>query len=272
MQVQDYNGTNISLTCFPELTMFYKIIREINRTNNANLLLLEDNNKNKFVGKQLYTLDRYDIYNINAYSSLSKYPNRSPFLTYYGLFSLENRPVIVMDYFEGNTFCDLLKYQKLNDFQGLNENVILYMILRISESLIYLHERNLVHSDLNCGNVLYKDDIIKLIDMHPAYILNPLSEELIPTSSEIYKTLEKDKLSLYKKFDIFHLGMLIRQIMTGMFESLEFDGDEDYTVYFPKYPMIEYIINMCVDINPNKRPTALEIANIAKRYLGGSTP
>ena len=207
-------------------------------------------------------------------SHISKYPNTGPFLTFYGLYSYGNKPVMVSELFHGEQL-QLLIIAVAGNRIILTEDQILYITKLIFEQISYLHNKGFAHGDLHGGNILYNKDRLVLIDVGGQGLLeqfdNESNAEIVNTTVEIWNKAIKSGISpniLVQKGDIFDAGILIyRLVMKFNTPHLEaFIANNDKYKLVSKYPKIDVIVNSCMNIDITQRPSADDILTYINTY------
>lgn len=62
----------------------------------------------------------------------------------------ENLATLVMEYFEGQSLSNMIKNNVIHD-----EKTILNIMKQLMDTLVYLHEQNIIHRDISLENILY---------------------------------------------------------------------------------------------------------------------
>eukprot|EP01120_Amphizonella_sp_Union-15-10_P016313 TRINITY_DN8559_c0_g1_i1.p1 TRINITY_DN8559_c0_g1~~TRINITY_DN8559_c0_g1_i1.p1 ORF type:complete len:174 (-),score=34.20 TRINITY_DN8559_c0_g1_i1:99-620(-) len=153
-----------------------------------------------------------------------------------------------------------------------------YYIHQIAEGLFYLHQQNIVHSNLRSSNVLFDGvtepfAIVKLTD----FIQNSsLDKRLNWLSPEVLKG-EKDSPSS----DVWSMGMLILELLTlkKPYHELAKDKIEE-NIKEGKLPIVTpnaqeesayTLFKKCCALNPLERPNAKEILTVCLDNMPRST-
>ncbi|KAM9969883.1 hypothetical protein ACTFIR_001720 [Dictyostelium discoideum] len=185
----------------------------------------------------------------------------------------------------GLTLCDgslqsLYDQSKLNEFINQNNNInnnnnnnnnnrILDLIIGMINGVIFLHDQNIVHNDLNPRNILVKDNRLIISDlglskMNVSSTYN-FSTNAIPTGQDGYHPvevlLEKRKT---KSVDVFSLGCLIYFIMTNgahpfgdRFSRLRYITKNKYNLsQLSNLNLVAtHLIELMISYDESKRPT-----------------
>ncbi|EAL63023.1 hypothetical protein DDB_G0288803 [Dictyostelium discoideum AX4] len=182
----------------------------------------------------------------------------------------------------GLTLCDgslqsLYDQSKLNEFinqnnnqnNNNNNNRVLDLIIGMINGVIFLHDQNIVHNDLNPRNILVKDNRLIISDlglskMNVSSTYN-FSTNAIPTGQDGYHPvevlLEKRKT---KSVDVFSLGCLIYFIMTNgahpfgdKFSRLRYITKSKYNLsQLSNLNLVAtHLIELMISYDESKRPT-----------------
>ena len=120
---------------------------------------------------------------------------------------------LVMEYVEGLTL------EKLIHHHGkLPETFALKIALQIATALNYLHDRQIIHRDLKASNIkITKTGQVKLLDfgIAKAQFSEKLTADGFVIGSTPYLAPEQFKQDYSPKIDLWALGILIYQILTG---------------------------------------------------------
>ncbi len=192
-------------------------------------------------------LQKMIIHEANIMSKISAYPNTGYFLTFYGLYSYKNNPVMVSELFEGYGLYHLLKV-------NLSEPQLLYISKVIFEQLKYLHDNGFSHGDVHNNNIMYNSTRIVLIDIsnyeYDESLSDHINAEIYRTQTKYIKNVSRD--ILLQKKDIYDAGEVIKELSTYNQASI--------------YDSINIIIQQCMTIDINKRPYADEILKLINSF------
>ena len=173
-----------------------------------------------------------------------------------------------MEYADNGDISQKIKY---NLKHGLlfRENIIWNYLIQTLEGLNYLHERNIIHRDLKSANIfLMKNGICKLGDLNvskeaKAGLLQTQTGTPYFASPEVWSGKPYGL-----KSDIWSLGCILYQMTTL---KMPFQGNNFKEVYsnvlkckYSPLPKIyskdlDLLIKQLLQIDPEKRPSALEI-------------
>lgn len=181
---------------------------------------------------------------------------------------------IIMEYVKDGdleNYC----YDKIYNEQNINTklNSKIKLAKQLVDAIVFLHDKNLVHSDLKFENILMKDDTVKISDFGISCFLEycnytggtPTFMDPMLVFSPGYK--------LNKECDIYSLGVILFQIFAETKYAQRSYMDEDETIenFQNKYNNNEYkdsffplIFNMLQPFTPANRLTINEIKDLLK--------
>ncbi|RHZ59689.1 hypothetical protein Glove_362g65 [Diversispora epigaea] len=217
------------------------VLKRLNNSNNNNVHWFQEVTLS-------FTLDNTAQFLAKCYG-LTKDPTTQDYMLALNYYNNDLR------HFLKDNFHSLTLLQKYN---------IIYFI---ASHLNNIHSQNIVHRDLHSGNILYnlRNLIWKIGDLG-------LSGPVDKPSNSIYGNLpyiapEVICGEIYtKKSDIYSMGILMWEVITGETPFDDYEYDLELTLYIVKgyrpkiyeYIPHEYTILMkqCWDANPNNRPDA----------------
>jgi serine/threonine protein kinase len=124
-----------------------------------------------------------------------------------------DRPILIMELMD----CNLTEFLKSPKRYHIQVDVV----MNILQAVFYLHQQGIVHRDLSSANVLMKGSIAKVTDFGMSKFLdlssiNPLDLTLCPGTKHYMPPEALTNPPDYNhKIDIFSVGVLIIQILTG---------------------------------------------------------
>ena len=148
---------------------------------------------------------------------------------YFGTFEDEYYIHILMEYLRGY---DLYKIISLKDYTGIDERDMSIIIYYLLKALLFIHSKNIVHRDLKPENILFsnKDDYstLKLIDFGLASntLISINEKKKSAVGTPYYMSPEIIDGNFDAKTDIWSLGVIIHQMLTGKF-PFEHNKNED---------------------------------------------
>lgn len=152
--------------------------------------------------------------------------NHPNLIKLYGSGEFENKPYIVMEFLTGNNLKDLL--HRGNKF---NCSDAVAIIKQITEALIYVHSKGVIHRDLKPGNIFIDKDVgqikVKLLDFGIALVMElgavKEADEVVGTfgymSPEATGILDN---RMDERSDLYSLGIIFYQLLT---DTLPFTGN-----------------------------------------------
>lgn len=137
---------------------------------------------------------------------------------YYEQINIKKFSIFVLEYVEGGTLINLIKNIKQTDY---TENFLKMVIHQIFLCVSFIHDKNIVHCDLNYKNILYKyennDIVIKLCDFGMSRNLNMKNNYYLREIVGTFKFIapEVHNYIYTKKADIWSIGVLIYLLFIG---------------------------------------------------------
>src|SRR4029077_16281649 len=126
----------------PVLTLYFEFVNKIGEGGNSTVWSIKDKDGKLFACKiPDEGTEEMIINEASTMSRISKYPNKSPFLTFYGVYSYGNKPVAVYELFDGQVLSNLIGH-KLNEAQLLN------IAKQLFEQVAYLNNLGTCHGDI----------------------------------------------------------------------------------------------------------------------------
>jgi tRNA A-37 threonylcarbamoyl transferase component Bud32 len=183
---------------------------------------------------------------INIMSSIS-HPSIA---TFYGCVISKSRLGIVMEYFvNGNLKSYMRKsYKYPHTFRKLNTKDKLRILTEIALGGDYLHQRNIIHRDLKCDNILLNDNLrAKIIDFGISKIssLNKKDTMTRAIGTRHYMAPEVIKGGTYNELcDVYSFSIIMYEIITECFKPYE------ESLKKQKHTNVEFL----VATNPSFRP------------------
>ncbi|GBB86950.1 hypothetical protein RclHR1_01340017 [Rhizophagus clarus] len=195
-------------------------------------------------------------------------------IKFFGITKRKNNDyLLILEYAEGGTLRDHLEKNP----NKLNFNVKLQFAIQISDAVSYLHQKNIIHCDLNSKNILIHQNKAKLSDFglsrRLAEVQNSVklaSIEMLPyTDPLLFEELNNvQHYKANKKSDVYSIGVLLWEISS---ERLPFEYHNSRTLItelqngkrespVPGTPdKYVDIYKSCWQSNPNDRPNIHQI-------------
>ncbi|KAJ3672943.1 hypothetical protein LUZ60_006317 [Juncus effusus] len=202
---------------------------------------------------------------------------------YYGTEKGENKLYIFIELVTQGSLASL--YQKYN----LRDTHVSAYTRQILSGLVYLHQRNIVHRDIKCANILvHANGSVKLADFGLAKEMNKINE-LKSTKGSVYWMApevanRRNKADGYgSAADIWSLGCTVLEMLTRQipYPNLEWihalfkiGRGEPPTIPENLSSEARDFISQCVRVSPEERPTAVQLLDhpFVKRSLSFKSP
>lgn len=180
---------------------------------------------------------------------------------------------IVLEYCPGKTVRDLLKNSEKGYLSEPETRKILRDVIR---GLVYLHDNHIIHRDLKLENYMIgSDGKVKIADFGLSVILKNEDDKRYSIcgtpnylSPELLQRVNKGHSY---EVDIWTIGVSAFAMLTGHppFEGgrkkITYENIKNCDYHFPPYisisPLAKDFIRTILRINPQKRPTAIDLAN-----------
>ncbi|CAM0885378.1 unnamed protein product [Alopecurus aequalis] len=184
---------------------------------------------------------------------------------YYGTDKEESKVYIFIELVTQGSLLSLYKKYKLGDFQ------VSAYTRQILNGLVYLHERNVVHRDIKCANILvHANGSVKLADFGLAKAMSKINMPRLSEGSVYWMAPEviNPKNTYGPAADMWSLGCTVLEMLTRQIPYPDVELKEAFYKIGrgEQPPMPSYLseiardfIVQCVRVDPEKRPTALEL-------------
>jgi serine/threonine protein kinase len=208
---------------------------------------------------------------------------------------VKNPPMIVMEYMGGGTMKDLL----IDDsffYSSEWQQTVLKMLCETAEALDYIHSQGFVHMDVKPSNIFLSERpkdptelgkvTFKLGDLGSATRVGGKVKQITPEYSPPEVFLES---SAKPYFDIFALGMTAYVLLTRKIDRPDLNEMNNAIDCYMKGdmncvknevekarmklthwnvnidPKIDPLLNAMLSVDPKRRPTAREVADMIKK-------
>ena len=221
---------------------------------------------------------RLDCYKeINLLQQLN-HPN---IIKHLGYFIASNDLYIVLELAGGGDLSRLLSYFSSKGTL-LSEATIWKFFSQISSALAHMHEKRVMHRDIKPANIFVTDDgVPKLGDLGLGRFFSQRTQDAYSlVGTPYYMSPERIKESGYDlKSDIWSMGCLLYEMAAlqspffGEKMNLYSLCKKIESVSYPPLPSYKYsqalsaVVAACLDPNPEMRPDAKTIADIARVQL-----
>ncbi len=131
-------------------------------------------------------------------------------------------PYMVMEFVDGTSLDKIIQDRKtIPVLQGMR------IAAQVCEALTYIHNRNVIHSDIKPDNIIVsKDGVVKIIDFGLAYSEklreNVWADLFSVGGTPNYMAPEQFMGNIDKRSDIYSLGVMLYEMLTG---KLPFRGN-----------------------------------------------
>ena len=212
----------------------------------------------------------FNYKSIQQETSLMRLVNKSDYiLKYYGsYFSRETNTIwLILEYCAAGSAVDLM----LSMGRTLSEVEVSTIMEMVLKGLIYIHKLNLIHRDIKGANIMLSEDgYAKLGDFG---IGIQMTDDEYRTSKKGSPHWMSPQVILNKNYDtktdIWSLGITCLELVEGeppfadlnpdeVMEKIANNPPKAEDIIDPKEHTEEFIdfVNLCLEINPKKRPTA----------------
>lgn len=198
--------------------------------------------------------------------------NHPNIITIYELGNSDDVAFIAMELIEGTELRDILANQRR---QSIDEK--LDIAFQVANGLAYAHEHGVVHRDIKPSNIMVlRGQHVKIADFGIARMSSSTwhTKTGSVVGTPLYMSPEQvQSHSIDSRTDIFSLGVILYQMLTGLFP---FNGADANSVWHqivneepqkpsslnPEIPeMLDFIVSKCLAKNPeNRYPNAKELA------------
>ncbi|EXX51652.1 Bck1p [Rhizophagus irregularis DAOM 197198w] len=186
--------------------------------------------------------------------------------------------MLVMEYANGKNLHNYLR----ENFTNITWHDKINLLLKISEGLCVIHEKNFIHRDFHSKNIFLSES-----DSYQHWQIGDLGltrhANDILSNNEMYGIISYTAPEIFKynkylkESDIYSMGMIMWELTTGRrpFDNVKNDVTLILEIIDGKRPEItndtpkcfSNLMKRCLDSNPTKRPSANEIYEISYFWL-----
>ena len=222
---------------------------------------------------------------------LPKILNHNNIVHYYGSFEDNENYYLVLEYIPNGSLEEKINnhlkcFQSPSEVEFIKEDIIINIFTQILNGLIYLHDENIIHRDIQPNNILFdSNNNIKITDFGLCALLNPnyindgfISSDYISKGTKVghknYTCPEIVEGQKYNdKCDIFSLGITIFYLMSFDLPYISnLNKNNTQIKRIPKQIALSQVyskdlrnlVERMISEDPQKRPTAKEAYNILK--------
>jgi serine/threonine-protein kinase len=220
----------------------------------------------KTLKDEVMTSDEYADYRDKYIRDFEREATRLGFCRHPHIVQIENAfthqdfPCIVMEYIQG---IDL--WQRLKKQGALSEAEAVRYIRQIGEALIVVHDKGLLHRDINPKNIMVRDSIDEavLIDFG-------IAREFIPDLTQTHTKYVKSGFAPVEQYDdrahrgeftdVYALAATLANLVTGRFPQPSFNRviRDNFQIPTEVSPKVQEAIKQGMIINPEDRIQTVE--------------
>ena len=164
---------------------------------------------------------------------------------------------LVMEYVQGQSLYELMQIP-----ESRNHDYVRSIIISLGSALSYAHAHGILHNDITPGNILVgADGVVKLIDFGIASAANQFREKtqfVFGTPSYMSPEQLRCDPVLDATTDVFALGIMLHQMLTGLLPQAEEATNEDLALR-PRPPItmlstpLAAVIDRAIAFDPAQR-------------------
>ncbi|MCS7233419.1 MAG: UvrD-helicase domain-containing protein [Synergistetes bacterium] len=195
----------------------YRIISWLGGGAFGDVYLAEDTLIGKNFAIKVSKLKEKDIKVLKSEAQILASLDHPNIARFYNLDIIEGKLVLVIEYVEGDSLRSLLEYRRIK----IEE--IPQMFFPVLDALSYAHSNGVVHRDIKPENILIsKDGSVKLVDFGLGAFIRAGSVKATAAGTPVYMAPESWSGVFLPSSDIYSLGVVIYESLTG---KNPFDGD-----------------------------------------------
>lgn len=263
---------------FPLEKSKYKLQEIIGRGSYASVYIAQCTTNNELLAIKIINLKICPITLDKLQEEVSFWENskHKNMLKYYGSFIDGSDLWFLTELMEGGSCYDIINYSYNRGFK--DEVLIATILHEVVDLLVYLHKNNQVHKQIRSNNIFFgKNGEVKVADFGLALgVLNEANQKRRHKKSVVgftaYMPPEalKDGSSLISSSDIWSLGVTAIELATGSnpynanldpLEQMKMITSKTIPNVPDNYsPEFHDFVNKCLQFEPSKRATALELS------------
>lgn len=208
----------------------YQVSHEIGRGGMGSVYLAVDDILNRKVAIKELKIDEHKKKDADSYNTLIRrfkkeaqvlaQLNHKNIVAVFDVLEQEGNQYIIMEYLEGRDLEGIL-----DEYKVVPIDMAVSIISDVCLALDYIHKKNIIHRDIKPSNIfILSDGVVKLTDFGVTRDLNSVTMtidgSLVGTIA--YASPEQDSRELDGRSDIFSLGVVLYELVTG---QKPFTGD-----------------------------------------------
>ena len=149
----------------------------------------------------------------------------------------------------------------------------LAMCRQVASGMRRIHQHGMIHRDIRPDNILVTDDYVaKIGDMGIARVLDPEGRQtqlgcLQFMPPEFFRDAVDGRAKCNEKLDIYTYGLTLNQVFTETMHDFRLNRTPSRLILTKQSPIFyDEIISKCIQDDPKRRPTAIEIEKTLEFY------
>ena len=218
---------------------------------------------NKYYAMKVFSIKDEDINNIQKVKReaeiLSKF-NSDNIVKFYSTYMNKENFYIFMEYCDGKDLATLIRENK-KAVIAFEEEDLLSIIKQICSSIKEIHDKKIIHRDLNPNNIMIIKNKIKIIDFGISKQLDSYKKTITNGIGTLYyMSPEQLKNEDYnEKVDIWALGCIIYELFTLNNYYIDKMSDSILPINYPYNDKWQKLVNLLLQAKPNRRPNINQV-------------